>query len=136
MSSDDLRARMAEWEARMEKEAAGWRRDDAPSGRSTAGETEDSWPWQFLFDDPFGDPDRLTADFDLSEWLAMGLRGLRSSVRGAGMDDEFWGHMRAAEREFLLAWRSLIDARLQRLDDRSTGSAASSRLHDIPIDFE
>ena len=56
----------------------------------------------------------------------MGLRTLRGYARAAGLDEEFWHHMRAAEREFLLAWRTLIDARLRRLEQRAEGAEAGA----------
>ena len=74
--------------------------------------------------------------FSLSNWLADGLLGLRGALQGLGVNDEFRGHLRAAERELLLACRVLIDTRLERLDPETDGAETSSRLQNIDIDFD
>ena len=67
--------------------------------------------------------------------MAEGLRGLRGFVRGAGLNDEFWLHLRGAERELLLAARALIDARLELVKARGRKAEQASRLQEIEIDF-
>jgi hypothetical protein len=54
-----------------------------------------------------------TEEFSFREWLAEGKRGM-----GLGVPEEFKTHMRAALREILLARRALLDAALQRLEER------------------
>jgi hypothetical protein len=52
-----------------------------------------------------------TEEFRLDEWLAEGVKGLRSIVSGTRvLPEAFWEHSRAAGRESLLAVRSLLDA--------------------------
>jgi len=48
-------------------------------------------------------------------------REFRASLR-ALLPEEFWEHRRAAQREALLAMRSLIDAALERLEEEERAS--------------
>lgn len=125
MTSEEIRARIAEIEAEAE------RRAQAAQHRPSA---EDD-PWESLFDAALQGGGLDANDFSLSGWLAEGLRGLRAFVRSQGLDDEFWDHMHAAEREFLLAWRALIDARLRRAEERAQMGATTGRVQEIEIDF-
>ncbi|QLQ05472.1 MAG: hypothetical protein HZY76_04815 [Anaerolineae bacterium] len=43
-------------------------------------------------------------------WLLEGFGALRSEVEQFCPPDEFWTHLQTSEREFLLAWKVLIDA--------------------------
>ena len=131
----------AEAKARSSAQAEGDRWARAWAGRQETSaedpdpEDSDAWPLTFLFQEALPGSDAAD-DFSLYAWLFEGLRGLRSYARQAGLDEEFWQHMRAAEREFLLAWRSLIDARLRRLERQGQpDDAASQRLQPIEIDF-
>ncbi len=135
MTSDDIRARIAQLEAEAEQRAqADAARRARPAGQAAPDDNAD--PWQRLFDTPWLDPASLEGDdFSLNGWLAEGLRGLRSFVRGAGLNDEFWLHMRGAERELLLAARALIDARLELVEARGRKAEQASRLQEIDIDF-
>lgn len=124
MNSQDIRARIAELEA----EAA-----QQPDASSSNHEGDlDDMSWESLFG-AFGNSG--ADDFALNDWLAEGVRGLRAGLRGMGVNDEFWGHIRAAEREVLLAARVLIDTRLERLERSSRGSETTERLQDIDIEF-
>ena len=131
MTSDDIRARIAQLEAEAEQRA------QAEAGRrSQAPASDDADPWQRLFDTPWIDPAALESDdFSLNGWLVEGLRGLKTYLRGAGFNDEFWTHMRGAERELLLAARALIDARLELVEARGRKTEQASRLQEIEIDF-
>jgi hypothetical protein len=129
MTSEDIRARIAALEAEAEQRA------QAEASRRSQ-PADDGDPWQRLFDTPWIDPAALESDdFSLNGWLAEGLRGLRAFVRVAGFNDEFWLHMRGAERELLLAARALIDARLELVEARSRKAEQGSRLQEIEIDF-
>ena len=129
MTSEDIRARIAALEAEAEQRA------QAEAGRRSQ-PADDADPWQRLFDTPWLDPAALEGDdFSLNGWLAEGLRGLRGFVRGAGLNDEFWLHLRGAERELLLAVRALIDARLELVEARGRKAEPASRLQEIEIDF-
>jgi hypothetical protein len=48
------------------------------------------------------------------------------------LPDEFWEHRRAARREHLLAWRSLLDAAIERMEP---GAAKADRHMMPPADF-
>lgn len=129
MTSEDIRARIAQLEAEAEQRA------QAEAGRRSQ-PADDADPWQRLFDTPWLDPASLESDdFSLNGWLAEGVRGLKAYLRGAGLNDEFWTHIRGAERELLLAARALIDARLELVEARSRKAEQPSRLQEIEIDF-
>jgi len=129
MTSEEIRARITQLEAEAEQRA------HAEAGRRSQ-PAADADPWQRLFDTPWLDPASLEGDdFSLNGWLAEGLRGLRTALRGAGLNDEFWLHLRGAERELLLAARALIDARLELVEARSRKAEQGSRLQEIDIDF-
>ena len=135
MTSDEIRARIADLEAEAERRAqpaAGRNRSGAPK---MAAASADDDPWDSLFDAALlGGAGLDGAEFSLNRWLAEGLTGLRSSLRGMGLNDEFWGHLRGAERELLLAVRTLVDARLERVDEASRKPAEVSRLQEIEIE--
>jgi hypothetical protein len=129
MTNDEIRARIAQLEAETEQRA------QAEAGRRSQ-QPDDADPWQRLFDTPWIDPaSQEEGDFSLNGWLAEGLHGLRATLRGAGLNDEFWLHLRSAERELLLAARALIDARLELVDARGRKAEQASRLQEIEIDF-
>ena len=138
MNSEEIRARIAELEAEAEQRTQS---EPPRRGRSSAssddGPDSDGDPWDFLFDAALRAGDGLSPDgFSLNSWLADGLLGLRGALRGLGVNDEFRGHLRAAERELLLACRVLIDTRLERLDPETDGAETPSRLQNIDIDFD
>lgn len=138
MNSEEIRARIAELEDEAEQRAQTEPPRRSRTGASTAnGSNSDGDPWNFLFDAALNAGDNLGPDgFSLSGWLADGLVGLRGALQGLGVNDEFRGHLRAAERELLLAFRVLIDTRLERLDPEANGAETTSRLQNIDIDFE
>lgn len=139
MTSEDIRARIADWETADAESGASHdrRRSASPTPQDSTAEKE-PWPWDFLFDSlPAGSASAGENAFSLEDWLSEGLRGLRGYLRSQGLDDEFWGHMRAAEREFLLAWRCLIDARLRRWEERQKSNPPDlGRRQAIDIEFE
>jgi hypothetical protein len=131
MTSEDIRARIAQLEAEAEQRAQA-----EANRRSQAPASDDADPWQRLFDTPWIDPASLEGeDFSLNGWLAEGVRGLKTYLRSAGFNDEFWLHLRGAERELLLAARALIDARLELVEARGRKAEPASRLQEIDIDF-
>ena len=129
MTSEEIRARIAQLEAEADQRA------QAEAGRRSS-PADDADPWQRLFDTPWLDPAVLEGDdFSLNGWLAEGVRGLKTYLRGAGFNDEFWLHLRGAERELLLAARALIDARLELVEARGRKTEQASRLQEIEIVF-
>ena len=138
MNSEEIRARIAQLEAEAEQrsQSEGTRRS-RPSASPADGSNADGDPWDFLFDAALRGSENLGPDgFSLNSWLADGLYGLRGVLRGLGVNDEFRGHLHAAERELLLACRVLIDTRLERLDPETDGAESPSRLQNIDIDFD
>ncbi len=52
--------------------------------------------------------------------LAAAIKSFRTEMKGRRIEmfpEEFRKHARASRREMLLAWRSLIDARIAKLDE-------------------
>lgn len=143
MPSDDIRARIAEYEAKAEAKAEAERlrraetvRHASPAAAPVDSDPDD--PWERLFSTPWLDAASLAQadnDFSFNGWLAEGVRGLRASLRGAGLNDEFWGHIRGAERELLLAARVLIDNRLALVEARNKTAHAENHLQEIDIEF-
>ncbi len=140
MTNTEIRARIAALEAESEAEEQA----QAARRRSSYPE-EDGDPWadllwsrdRMLGARPGGSEREAQGGFSLDDWLAEGLRGIRSTLAEAGLDQEFWSHMWAAEREFLLAWRCLIDARLRRWEERAASHPPNQRQRqDIEIDFD
>ncbi len=56
-------------------------------------------------------------EFVLEDWVREGLRGFEQCTKTL-FSDEFRKHMRAASKETLLAYRSLIDAALERIEEK------------------
>jgi hypothetical protein len=61
-------------------------------------------------------------EFVFEDWLAEGIRACKAGLR-KGRDKEFWpeefrGHLRASRKEMLLAMRSLIDAAIERTEEK------------------
>lgn len=55
-------------------------------------------------------------EFVFEDWVREGIRGIRRS-RKAFLPEEFHKHIRAARKEALLAYRSLIDAAIERTEE-------------------
>lgn len=56
-------------------------------------------------------------EFAFEDWLREGFRGFEQCTKGFFPED-FRKHMKAAHRETLLAYRSLIDAALERAEEK------------------
>ena len=59
--------------------------------------------------------------------LAAAIKAFRKEAkewRGDLLPDEFKTHRRAAQREMLLAWRSLLDTRIEKLEKADKEKAA------------
>jgi hypothetical protein len=72
--------------------------------------------------------DERKREMDWEDHLAAGLKGLRREFKG-GMKDfptkEFRTHTRAARREMLLAFRSLVDHAIERTEEKPDEPKAS-----------
>ncbi len=67
--------------------------------------------------------------------LAAAIKGFRKEMKETGMGilpEEFKTHRRAAKREMLLAFRSLLDARIEKMDttekNKTTGKATKIQV--------
>ena len=56
--------------------------------------------------------------------FAAAIKGFRKEWRLRALPDEFHAHRRTAQREMLLAWRSLLDAKIAKLDAEGKEKAA------------
>lgn len=58
-------------------------------------------------------------DLSWEDHLAAAIKAFRTEMKDTGVGlfpEEFKTHRRAAQREMLLAWRSLLDARIEKLE--------------------
>lgn len=135
MDNKDIRARIAELEAALASRSQ--LSEDFQKASQKASREDDLWPWERLFDASFAPPeDNMPESFAWEQWLGEGLRGLQKLLRSLGPDEEFWLHMRAAERELLLACRVLVEARLRRLEQQgSEETTESAGLEHIEVEF-
>ena len=65
--------------------------------------------------------------------LAAAIKAFRKEMKETGLGilpDEFKMHQRAARREMLLAWRSLLDARIEKLEnvDKEKSAQKTTRI--------
>ncbi|NOZ27936.1 MAG: hypothetical protein GXP39_07785 [Chloroflexi bacterium] len=71
---------------------------------------------------------KAEAEFDLADWLAEGIRGIRQELKRKPcrlLPEAFWEHTRASQREALLAVRSLFDAAIECLQPAEVESQPS-----------
>jgi hypothetical protein len=68
-------------------------------------------------------------EFLFEDWLAEGVKGLRSCLKGGKvLPKEFTEHMRAAHKEMLLAIRSLLEAAIQRAEEKPRRRATKIKV--------
>ncbi|MBI5032108.1 MAG: hypothetical protein HZB51_16375 [Chloroflexi bacterium] len=65
--------------------------------------------------------------------LAAAIKAFRKEMKETGLGvfpEEFKTHQRAARREVLLAWRSLLDARIEKLEnaDKEKSAQKATRI--------
>ncbi len=61
----------------------------------------------------------MSEEFSLTGWLAEGAKGTREALRiprGKLLPAEFHEHMKSSRKELLLAFRSLFDVAIQKVD--------------------
>ncbi len=62
----------------------------------------------------------MSEEFSLTGWLSDGAKGVRGLLKGSGggiLPAEFRDHMKTSRKEFLLAFRSLFDTAITKLDE-------------------
>lgn len=68
-------------------------------------------------------------EFVFEDWLAEGVKGLRSCLKGGKvLPKEFGEHMQAAHKEMLLAIRSLLEAAIQRAEEKPKKKATKIKV--------
>ena len=61
----------------------------------------------------------MSEEFSLSKWLSDGVAGVKGTLQGSGgslLPEDFRTHMKTSRKEFLLAFRSLFDAAIEKVD--------------------
>ena len=61
----------------------------------------------------------MSEEFSVSKWLSDGVTGVKSALQGSGgglLPEEFRTHMKTSRKEFLLAFRSLFDTAIEKVD--------------------
>lgn len=78
---------------------------------------------------------KVEAEKEMSweDHLAAAIKAFRKEMRETGLGlvpDDFKTHQRAARREMLLAWRSLLDARIEKLEnvDKEKSAQKATRI--------
>ena len=67
----------------------------------------------------------MSEEFSLSKWLSDGVDGVKGALQGSGgglLPEGFRTHMKTSRKEFLMAFRSLFDAAIERYDQPKTTS--------------
>ena len=73
-------------------------------------------------------------EFVFEDWLAEGVKGLRSCLRGEKvLPKEFAEHMRASHKEMLLAIRSLLEVATQRTEEKPKRRPRRSKWNKAPV---
>jgi hypothetical protein len=70
----------------------------------------------------------MSEEFRVGDWLAEGVEGIKSKVQVPRVDlmpEAFGEHMRASRKEFLLAFRSLFDSAIEKMDQKGTTHKAT-----------
>lgn len=63
--------------------------------------------------------------------LAAAIKAFRKELKeshGEHLPEEFRTHRRAAQREMLLAWRSLLDARIEKLEQAEKPAPKATKI--------
>ena len=68
-------------------------------------------------------------EFVFEDWLAEGVKGLGSCLRGGKiLPKEFAEHMQASHKEMLLAMRSLLDVAIERSAEKPKKKATKIKV--------
>jgi len=68
-------------------------------------------------------------EFAFEQWLAEGMGGLTSRLKGGkALPKEFVQHMRAARKERLLALRSLLDLAIERAEEKPQKKTKATKI--------
>ncbi len=69
-------------------------------------------------------------EFVFENWLAEGIKGCRASYKKLSphLPEEFRQHTKAAHREMLLAMRSLLDAAIERAEEKPEPKKKAAKI--------
>ena len=73
----------------------------------------------------------MSEEFSIKTWLSEGVQGVRNSFKGTGegiVPAEFKEHIKTSRKEFLLAWRSLFDTAISKLDAKGTTTRKATKI--------
>jgi hypothetical protein len=73
----------------------------------------------------------MSEEFRVSDWLAEGVEGIKGKVQMPRVDlmpEAFGEHMRTSRKEFLLAFRSLIDSAIERTEKKGTTTRKATKI--------
>lgn len=73
----------------------------------------------------------MSEEFHVGDWLAEGVEGIRSKVQMPRVDlvpEAFSEHMRASRKEFLLAFRSLLDSAIEKTEQKGTTARKATKI--------
>ena len=77
----------------------------------------------------------MSEEFNVGSWVSDGVKGAKNAVQGLGsglLPEEFKMHLKASRKEFLLAFRSLVDKAIAKTD--APKKAASRRATKIKVE--
>ena len=74
----------------------------------------------------------MSQEFNVGNWVSDGIKGAKNAVQGLGgglLPEEFKTHMKASRKEFLLAFRSLVDSAIEKVDaPKKTPSRRTTKI--------
>jgi len=73
----------------------------------------------------------MSEEFSVKGWLSEGVQGVRNSLKGSGagiIPAEFQEHMKTSRKEFLLAWRSLFDTAITKLEAKGSSGRRATKI--------
>ncbi|HUT17557.1 MAG TPA: hypothetical protein VM366_00245 [Anaerolineae bacterium] len=73
----------------------------------------------------------MSEEFHVRDWLTEGFEGIKSKVRMPHLElmpAEFSEHMRASRKEVLLAFRSLFDSAIEKVEPKGTTTRKATKI--------
>ncbi len=73
----------------------------------------------------------MSEEFHVKDWLAEGFEGMKSRVQLPSyrlLPEEFGEHLRASGKEVLLAFRSLFDAAIEKVEPGKATTRKASKI--------
>ena len=73
----------------------------------------------------------MSEEFSVKTCLSEGVQGVRDSLKIPGegiVPAEFKEHIKTSRKEFLLAWRSLFDSAISKLDAKGSTTRKATKI--------